>query len=694
MYVVTFYSYQGGAGKTTALVNVAADLALRGRKVLVVDFDLAKPALSSFGPLRSDAARPGLVEFIAEYLHLNRAPALEEYVYQAKIVGDAGSHVWVMPAGRTDDNYWDALARLDWQDLYEVRDGFLLLEDLKSQWREVLQVDYVLIDSASGITDTTGICTRQLADDVVFLLVPDGSDLSDAERIMREVFEELIAAIADGRRRIDIHIVKSKVPDMDEDEQIDPSQFYSIQTPDWTVSEDSGVCIEFDLTTELPYAPVLLRGQQTVMSQRRTSRLAQGYRQLANDIILGNCIQDHEGAKAFLKKLQENPDLVVGEKEYGEPVDQWLDCTRRLEQIIEHFTAKRDAAVLGQAASCHFLARNRVRAVEILNTALEQSPTDSVLLWQRASYRLQEGDRGFVEDLMTLLGPLPDPTSASPQSRTEAKGNLPQLDTGAQGRQRLRQRLEERRLRLPVGRRLPELDTWPLRHDELPLETVTGLDSYVVSAVRLIQKRMPERLEEALQRSRVRNLSETDRDRLLSEEAPERYPDRDPVWLIRGKRFREVISRLGPSVRGASEPDFADAFHLAMAYWAVEEEAEATRISQVALKEWSAEELPRLFDKLDITAGILEMHQVLTLLAFRADYFTAAKELALSLVNDLIINTHQFQGTDFFSYWRYQSVSFSQFRDDCRDLQHMIQQRLAGVAISPPPFLSKSLRGV
>src|SRR5580704_12067290 len=123
MYVVTFYSYQGGTGRTTALVNVAADLALRGRKVLLVDFDLAKPALSGFGPLGSGGAKPGLVEFVAEYLHLGRSPAVEEYVYEAKINEEADCSVWVMPAGRGDDDYWGALARLDWQDLYAVREG-------------------------------------------------------------------------------------------------------------------------------------------------------------------------------------------------------------------------------------------------------------------------------------------------------------------------------------------------------------------------------------------------------------------------------------------------------------------------------------------------------------------------------------------------------------------------------------------
>ena len=48
MYVTTFYSFKGGVGRTMALVNSAVTLALRGRRVLVVDFDVEAPGLDTF----------------------------------------------------------------------------------------------------------------------------------------------------------------------------------------------------------------------------------------------------------------------------------------------------------------------------------------------------------------------------------------------------------------------------------------------------------------------------------------------------------------------------------------------------------------------------------------------------------------------------------------------------------------------
>jgi MinD-like ATPase involved in chromosome partitioning or flagellar assembly len=51
MYTITFYSFKGGVGRSLALANVGAHLALTGRKVLLVDFDLEAPGLDTFSKL-------------------------------------------------------------------------------------------------------------------------------------------------------------------------------------------------------------------------------------------------------------------------------------------------------------------------------------------------------------------------------------------------------------------------------------------------------------------------------------------------------------------------------------------------------------------------------------------------------------------------------------------------------------------
>src|SRR5271170_5698666 len=46
--IVTFYSWKGGVGRTMALANTAVQLARKGNRVLIVDWDLEAPGLSKY----------------------------------------------------------------------------------------------------------------------------------------------------------------------------------------------------------------------------------------------------------------------------------------------------------------------------------------------------------------------------------------------------------------------------------------------------------------------------------------------------------------------------------------------------------------------------------------------------------------------------------------------------------------------
>ena len=59
MYVVTFYSFKGGVGRSMSLVNVGVQLAESGKKVLLVDFDLEAPGLPTFALTKPQEDGPG-----------------------------------------------------------------------------------------------------------------------------------------------------------------------------------------------------------------------------------------------------------------------------------------------------------------------------------------------------------------------------------------------------------------------------------------------------------------------------------------------------------------------------------------------------------------------------------------------------------------------------------------------------------
>ncbi len=46
MFIVSFYSYKGGVGRTATLLNTAWFMALRGRRIALLDLDLEAPRLS------------------------------------------------------------------------------------------------------------------------------------------------------------------------------------------------------------------------------------------------------------------------------------------------------------------------------------------------------------------------------------------------------------------------------------------------------------------------------------------------------------------------------------------------------------------------------------------------------------------------------------------------------------------------
>ena len=154
--------------------------------MLAVDFDIEAPGLDTFGVLRTREEVPGVVDFVRHYLESGEAPDAAEYIGECPDIGDEGGSLWIMPSGKSD-SYAANFNQVDWADLYDRHDGYLLFEDLKKQWNRAVRPDYVLIDSRTGHTDTCGICTRQLPDSVVVLFFPNEQNLRGLTEVVADV---------------------------------------------------------------------------------------------------------------------------------------------------------------------------------------------------------------------------------------------------------------------------------------------------------------------------------------------------------------------------------------------------------------------------------------------------------------------------------------------------------------------------
>ncbi len=291
MYVTTFYSFKGGVGRTMALVNTGVELAKRGRNILLVDFDLEAPGLDTFEAIKPKRTAPGIVDFVRRYLDTGQAPEVAEFLEKCPEIGDDGGELWLMPAGVSKSNYAESFRQIDWGNLYEQRNGFILFEDLKAQWEEVLQPDYVLIDSRTGHTDVGGICTRQLPDSVAMLFFPNEQNLNGLTKVVADIRSE---SEEPRGKQIHLHFIMSNVPDLDDEDRILEKKIKAFQKK---------LDFERDPLIVHRYDSLSLLNQVVFTKDRPRSRLAEEYRKIVQEIVRQN-LEDREGALEYLKKFQ------------------------------------------------------------------------------------------------------------------------------------------------------------------------------------------------------------------------------------------------------------------------------------------------------------------------------------------------------------------------------------------------------
>ena len=294
MYVVTFYSFKGGVGRTLALLNVAYEIANSGQRVLVVDFDLEAPAIrpdrwrqgandDETDQVGRGPTDPGVVEFVTRYLKTMRVPPVSDYIVDATPEGCRG-RLAVMSAGAVDSTYGKRLNAIDWGLLYAARDGYVMFEDVRAQW-EAAGFDYVLLDSRTGFTDVGGICTRHLPDAVVSLFRPDDQSLDGTVQMA-----EAIRAEAPTPRRaddIEQHFVMAGIPDADDE--------HGHLARRWKVFVDRLGIPRHDRLTEIRhYSSMDLLTQPIYTMRRQGTRLAKSYLALTRRIRARN-VGDRDG---------------------------------------------------------------------------------------------------------------------------------------------------------------------------------------------------------------------------------------------------------------------------------------------------------------------------------------------------------------------------------------------------------------
>lgn len=283
---ITFYSFKGGVGRSMALINVAGILAARGFRVLVIDMDLEAPGLS-FLARRADAEgqeppkQDGFVECLldakergeeADLFARPPAEAIERfcapYELPPNLEPREGATLHIMPAGRLDDGYAKRLEQLDLAGLYREGLGLALVMTFKEIVQTGGRFDYVFIDSRTGFSDESGICTRDLADALVVLSGLNTQNVQGTSRF----FGALRRALAQRELpRPKVAVVLSPVPN-GEDELVDEREAVARVA----FGEAWGEALAVEL--RIPYHPRLALTEEPHIFRRSRGFVIDAYR--------------------------------------------------------------------------------------------------------------------------------------------------------------------------------------------------------------------------------------------------------------------------------------------------------------------------------------------------------------------------------------------------------------------------------
>jgi septum site-determining protein MinD len=153
--IIVITSGKGGVGKTTSSAGIGAELAKRGHKTVIIDFDIGLRNLD----LVMGCERRVIFDFINV---INEDAQLS----QALIKDKRAENLYILPASQTRNK--DAL----------TKEGVeRVIEELKANF------DYILCDSPAGI-ERGAFMALYFADEAIIVTNPEVSSVRDSDRMI------------------------------------------------------------------------------------------------------------------------------------------------------------------------------------------------------------------------------------------------------------------------------------------------------------------------------------------------------------------------------------------------------------------------------------------------------------------------------------------------------------------------------
>ncbi|WP_319531166.1 MinD/ParA family protein [uncultured Cohaesibacter sp.] len=167
--IISTHSYRGGTGKSNLTANLSAGLAMRGKRVGIVDTDIQSPGIHTLFKVDPNHLRFTLNDYL-----WGRCGVVEAAVDvtngllddQDQPVAPEGAKVFLLPSSiKTGE-----IARI-LKEKYEVDD----LNNGFQDFCEQLELDYLLIDTHPGVNEET-LLSIAISDTLMLILRPDVQD--------------------------------------------------------------------------------------------------------------------------------------------------------------------------------------------------------------------------------------------------------------------------------------------------------------------------------------------------------------------------------------------------------------------------------------------------------------------------------------------------------------------------------------
>ncbi|RYY69100.1 MAG: hypothetical protein EOO13_10485 [Chitinophagaceae bacterium] len=332
--IITFYSYKGGVGRSMAMANIGVLMGGWGYKVLLIDWDLEAPGMENYFCSHLNVENVQQKKGLIDLLHLKAQcdEILVEEIPWSEYINhvDLGKDVAVdlLTAGKRDDQYFNKVRQFDYTGFYNESDGGQYLENLREHW--LSHYDFILIDSRTGLTDSSGICSIHMPDILVLLFTPNEQSFNGIKEVARKAVEGQRQIIYD-RFRLRVLPIPSRIENAETqllDEWMGKIYRESADMLEWLPKKESNV-EEFSITPDqvigqlkIPYKTFYAYGERLSVIERGTldpHDLGYVYENIA--AVLVNDLQN-------IHLLTDARDLLI-KKAKGEEVIDYSDLERK-----------------------------------------------------------------------------------------------------------------------------------------------------------------------------------------------------------------------------------------------------------------------------------------------------------------------------------------------------------------------------